>query len=389
MRSKIFYKLFQIIVRILPIFKSGATQTKPAKAGFLKIFLPNYSSTSSVREGGLCLCRPEWNSAVCISAVYTLAITLIFWLIFSAFSLPLYAVGEAPRVNSEYSIIEGAIDFHIHSSPDAIPRRLDDFEVAKLAAQYRMKAVVLKNHFMSTAARAVLVNKIVPKIEVFGGIVLNHSVGGINPQAVEAMHRIGGKYGKIVWLPTVDAEHHLKVFHKSGTGIKVAENGLVLPETEAVLQIAARDNLVLETGHISPEEVMAVVEKARQLNIKNLLITHAMADVPGLSLENMQTAARMGAFLELAFVNDLMGENAADGGHRNWHQVSIQKMAAAIKLIGAQHFILSTDLGRKPDPLPAEGYKLFVEKLMNEGISQREIDLMMKQNPARLLGINE
>ena len=338
-----------------------------------------FKSDSSVRGGGLRLCSPEFHSAVYI--------IVVFWLIFCAFSLPVYAVGYPQFPDSPKSTIESAIDFHIHSSPDVIPRRLDDFEVAKLAAKAKMKAVVLKNHFASTAARAVLVNKIVPQIEVFGGIVLNHSVGGINPDAVEAMHRIGGKYGKIVWLPTVDAQHHLKVFHKSGIGIKVAENGTILPETDAVLKIVARENLVLETGHISPEEVMAVVAQAKLLNIKNILITHAMADVPGLSLENMQTAAAMGAFLELAFVNDLMGENAADGGHRNWHHVSIKKMVAAIKLIGAEHFILSTDLGRKPDPLPAKGYELFVKKLMNEGISQPEIDLMMKHNPARLLGI--
>jgi hypothetical protein len=311
----------------------------------------------------------------------------LVWIVCYWFSLPVYAVGEPPIINLPKSTIESAIDFHIHSSPDVIPRRLDDFEVAKLAASAKMKAVVLKNHFASTAARAVLVNKIVPQIEVFGGVVLNHAVGGINPDAVDAMHRIGGKYGKVVWLPTVDAEHHLQVFHKSGSGIKVAENGKVLPETAAVLKIVAKENLVLETGHISSEEVIAVVGAANLLNIKNILITHAMADVPGLSLENMQIAAQMGAFLELAFVNDLMGKNAADDGHKNWHQVSISKMAAAIKLIGAEHFVLSTDLGRKPDPLPAEGYKLFVEKLMGEGISGREIDLMMKENPARLLGI--
>ena len=303
------------------------------------------------------------------------------------FSLPVYAVEEPPMVNSPKSIVESAIDFHIHSSPDVIPRRLDDFEVAKLAAKAKMKAVVLKNHYASTAARAVLVNKIVPKIQVFGGIVLNHSVGGMNPAAVEAMHRIGGKYGKVVWLPTVDADCHLRIFHKSGIGIKVAENGKISPETEAVLKIVARENLVLETGHICAEEVMAVVGQANLLNIKNILITHAMADVPGLSLENMQIVAQMGAFLELAFVNDLMGGNAAAEGHRNWHHVSIERMAAAIKLIGAEHFVLSTDLGRKPDPLPAEGYKIFVEKLINQGISQREIDLMTKENPAYLLGI--
>ncbi|MEG3991474.1 DUF6282 family protein [Microcoleus sp. S28C3] len=332
------------------------------------------------------MCSPEFYSAVNL-AVYIISITAVFWLIFSSFSLPLYAVGEPPFANSQESIIEGAIDFHIHSSPDVIPRSLDDFEVAKSAARSHMKAVVLKNHYASTAARAVLVNKIVPEVQVFGGVVLNYAVGGINPEAVEAMHRIGGKYGKIVWLPTVDAEHHLQVFHKSGIGIKVAENGNVLPQTAAVLKIVAKENLVLETGHISSEEVMAVVTEANLIKVKNILITHAMADVPGLSLENMQRAAQMGAFLELAFVNDLMGENAADEGHKNWHQVSISKMAAAIKLIGAEHFVMSTDLGRKPDPLPAEGYKLFVKKLIEEGISQREIDLMMKENPARLLGI--
>ncbi|MEG4629950.1 DUF6282 family protein [Microcoleus sp. AR_TQ3_B6] len=311
----------------------------------------------------------------------------LVWIVCYWFCLPVYAVPESQIINLPKSTIESAIDFHIHYSPDVIPRSLDDFEVGKLAARAKIKGVVLKNHYASTAARAVLVNKIVPQIQVFGGVVLNHAVGGINPDAVEAMHRICGKYGKVVWLPTVDAEHHLQVFHKSGSGIKVAENGKVLPETSAVLKIVAKENLVWETGHISSEELMAVVGAAKLLKIKNILITHAMTDVPGLSLENMQRAAQMGAFLELAFVNDLMGENAADDRHKNWHQVSISKMAAAIKLIGAEHFVLSTDLGRKPDPLPAEGYKLFVEKLINEGISQPEIDLMIKHNPALLLGI--
>jgi hypothetical protein len=122
-------------------------------------------------------------------------LTLV-WIVCYWFCLPVYAVGKPPIINLPKSTIESAIDFHIHSSPE-------------------MKALVLKNHFASTAGRAVLVNKIVPQIEVFGGVVLNHAVGGINPDAVGAMHRIGGKYGKVVWLPTVDAEHHLQVFHKS------------------------------------------------------------------------------------------------------------------------------------------------------------------------------
>lgn len=285
------------------------------------------------------------------------------------------------------SIIAGAIDFHVHSSPDVVSRSLDDFDLAQMAATSGMKAVVLKNHVTSTADRAVLASKIVPGIEIFGGIVLNRAVGGINPQAVEVMHLIGAGRGKVVWLPTIDASYHLNVFHKPGTGLKVAQAGKVLPATEAVLKIIAKENLVLETGHISPEEVMLVIQRARELGVKNIVVTHAMADVPGLSLEEMRECAAKGAFLELTFVNDLMGADAVDQTHRNWHRVSIAQMAEAIRTIGAEHFILSTDLGRKLDPLPADGYKLFVEKLMSEGISQQEIHLMMKDNPAQLLGL--
>jgi hypothetical protein len=286
------------------------------------------------------------------------------------------------------SLLKDTIDFHVHSAPDVTDRIIDDFELAQMAAKAKMKAVVLKNHVTNTADRAVLAHKIVPDIEVFGGVVLNHSVGGINPQAVETMYRLGNGRGKVVWLPTIDADYHLKVFHKSGTGLKVARQGRLLPQTEAVLKAIAKYNLVLGTGHISPEEVHLVVQKARSLGVKKILITHGMADVPGLSISQMQEIAEMGALIELVYVNELMGENSAIAAHRNWHRVSIQKMAQAIKIIGAEHFVLSTDLGRSLDPLPIEGYQKFIQGLKLEGITQAEIDVMAKKNPAWLLGIN-
>lgn len=285
------------------------------------------------------------------------------------------------------SAIADTIDFHVHSAPDVTDRIIDDFELAQMAAKAKMKAVVLKNHVTTTADRAILAHKIVPDIELFGGIVLNRSVGGINLQAVETMYRLGNGRGKVVWLPTIDADYHLKVFHKSGTGLKVAQAGHLLPQTEAVLRAIAKYNLVLGTGHISPEEVRLVVQGARFLGVKNILITHAMADVPGLSIPQMQEVAKMGAFLELVYVNDLMGENSAIAAHRSWHRVSLEDMAEAIKIIGPEHFVLSTDLGRSLDPLPVEGYQQFIQGLKQEGISQTEINIMAKENPARLLGI--
>lgn len=286
------------------------------------------------------------------------------------------------------SPIAGAIDFHVHSAPDVFGRNFTDIEVAQSALSRGMRGLVLKNHITSTADRAALVMQVVPGIEVFGGVVLNQALGGINAAAVEWMYRMSGGRGKVVWLPTFDADNHLKTFKEPGEGIKVAVDGKVLPETEAVLKVIARENLVLHTGHVSPEEILAVIKRARELGVNNIAVTHAMADVPGLSMAQMKEAAAMGAVMELVFLNHLMGEHAHLGWLRHWKQVSIHDMANAVKKVGAAHFILSTDLGQTGNPIHPDGYAQLVTGLLKEGIPQADVDMMMKTTPARLLGLS-
>jgi len=286
------------------------------------------------------------------------------------------------------SPIAGAIDFHVHSAPDVFGRNLTDIEVAKSALSRGMRGLVLKNHITSTADRAALVMEAVPGIEVFGGIVLNQALGGINAAAVEWMYRMSGGRGKVVWLPTFDADNHLKTFKEPGEGIQVAVDGIVLPETEAVLKVIARENLVLHTGHVSPEETLVVIKRAKELGVNHIAVTHAMADVPGLSMAQMKEAAAMGAVMELVFLNHLMGEHAHLGWLRHWKQVSIPDMANAIKEIGAAHFILSTDLGQTGNPIHPDGYVQLVTGLLKEGIPQADVDMMMNTTPARLLGLS-
>ena len=285
------------------------------------------------------------------------------------------------------SPIEGAIDFHVHSAPDVFGRSVTDIEAATLAKRMGMRAIVLKNHVTSTADRAATVREVVPGIEVFGGITLNRAVGGINPEAVEWMARMSGRYGKVVWLPTIDADNHMKTFHEPGTGLKAAVDGQVTPETEAVLKIIARENLVLETGHVSPEEVLAVIKRASELGVRNMLITHAMAEVPHLSIEQMKQVAGLGGYLELDFVNHLMGPTAHLPWMRHWQQVSIKDMAQAIRAVGAEHIVLATDLGQTGNPTHPDGFMLMVQGLKQAGITDAEIDRMMRRNPAALLGL--
>src|ERR1039458_2084267 len=110
-------------------------------------------------------------------------------------------------VPTQAQTLEGAIDMHAHSYPDGTPRSIDAIDLARLAKSRGMRAIVLKNHYEPTASLAYVVSKVVPGIAVFGGIDLNRSVGGVNPAAIERMVLIKGGLGRVVWLPTADAEN--------------------------------------------------------------------------------------------------------------------------------------------------------------------------------------
>ena len=290
---------------------------------------------------------------------------------------------------SRASALAGVIDLHVHSAPDVFIRSVDDIEVAEMAKRRGMRALLLKNHVSASADRAWLVMKVVPGIELFGGVVLNKSVGGVNPVAVEALYRNSGGRGKVVWLPTFDSENHLRLNKEKGAeaGLRVAVNGKLLPETEEVLKIIARENLSLATGHVAPEESLAVIKRAKELGVKNIIVTHALADVPGMTIEQAKQAAQMGAYIEYCFGNDLRSPTAYLPGLRNARRLSIKDTVEHARQIGVQSMILSTDLGQFGNPTPADGMQLLIDGLKREGVSQDDIDQMVKKNPAHFLGL--
>lgn len=300
-----------------------------------------------------------------------------------------FAQAGFPPPPPKVSPAAGVIDMHVHSHPDVFGRNLDDIDVANLAKAKGMRGIVLKNHVSETASRAALVMKVVPGIEVFGGIVLNKAVGGVNPDAVEWMHRVYGSRGKIVWLPTFEADRHVKVLSKpDARGLVVAPGGQVTPEMEAILKIIARENLVLATGHVHPEEIIAVVRRGRELGVKNMLITHGFTNVPGLTMAQAKQVADMGAIIEVCFLQFLAGPNAPLAFLTHWTQVNAKNVATAVKEIGAKSLIISSDLGQSANMTHPDGIEAAIAAMRKENISDADIDVMMRKNPARLLGLN-
>lgn len=286
------------------------------------------------------------------------------------------------------SPIEGMVDLHVHSSPDVFGRAIDDNEVVRKAVEAKMGALVLKNHVMETGARAYLARKLSDnKIPVFGGIVLNGPYG-INAEAVQWMWRMEGGYGRIVWLPTFDADNHVKTFKDAPEAIKVVDGqGKVLPAVIEVMKVCAKQNLVLCTGHSSAAESLALIKQARDVGVKHIVVTHAMFTVVNMTTEQMKQAAQMGAKVELDFLATLMGPNAHMAWMRHWKQVSAKDNATAIKEIGAQHFILGSDLGQTGNPSHIDGMKAMVAGLKAEGITDAQIKTMARDNAAAMLGM--
>ena len=282
----------------------------------------------------------------------------------------------------------GVIDMHVHPDPDVFGRSLTDIELATVARRKGMRGLVLKNHVVTTADRAALAMQQVPGIEIWGGIVLNSSVGGVNPAAVEWMHRMSGGRGKIVWLPTFDSDKHVKTLvDKNKSGLRVAIDGKVTPEMEEVLKIIARENLVLATGHVHPEEVVAVVKRGRELGVKHMLVTHGLTNIPGLSLAQAKEVAAMGAKIEICYLQFMTGPQAQYQWMTHWERVDAKAVAQAVKDIGAEHLVLSTDLGQQGMMTPPDGIENQIAAVKAAGVSQADIDTMMKRNPAQLLGL--
>ena len=281
-------------------------------------------------------------------------------------------------------LVKGSIDMHVHFIPNPmIEGRIDALDTAKAAAQMGMRAIVLKSTFFPSGPLAALVGRLVPEVKVFGGVCLDYEIGGLNFHSLEAAANLGAK---VVWMPTHSSTNSRAGMRRlpgvtlEGEGFSLlgSDNKLV-PEMVRILSIIKKYDMVLANGHISPRETFALVEAAQTASITRLVITHGLwtHGQVRFTLDELKRLGEMGAYIELCYVGFLPTDFRDDP----------KPTAEAIKYIGAEHCIMSTDLGQYYNPTPAEGMRMFIALLLKNGISERAIEYMAKENPAKLLGL--
>ncbi|HUE29806.1 MAG TPA: DUF6282 family protein [Verrucomicrobiae bacterium] len=276
-------------------------------------------------------------------------------------------------------LVAGAIDMHCHHGPD--PHRARSVDAAEAVAEAEalgMAAIVLKSHAYPTGPIAILMQKTVQRLRVFGGICCDFEVGGLNPAAVEVALRTGAK---VVWMPTFSSVIDRRKLRLPGPGIPViGERARLVPAAEEILRLARRHDAVVATGHIELAEQFALVDAARALGVK-VLMTHALETLvgPDHQLADVLALAERGAMIEFTYLTCIPGGMAATEEPMTF--------AKAMMAVGPERAIMSTDFGQDKSPHPADGMRLFIEEMLGCGVPAAAIDLMARRNPARLLGL--
>jgi len=290
--------------------------------------------------------------------------------------------GQGGGEPSADRLLEGAIDFHVHGLPDMQDRIIDSTDLARIARDRGMRGLVLKNHFDPTATLAYTVRRQVPDLETFGGIVLNRTVGGINARAVEHMTQVTGGWGRVVWFPTRDSEYNVTGDIAEDPGLKrpfvrVSKNGELLPEVKDVIAVIAKHQLVLETGHSSPEESLLLLAEGKRQGVQHMMVTHGAFEM---SLAQMQEATKLGGFIEFVYRSIPITDGASA-------RFTPLELAQLLRTIGVEWCVLSSDLGSTAYVMPTDGFGEFLSKMLAAGMTERELAQMTKDNPARLLGL--
>ncbi|MCP8310915.1 MAG: DUF6282 family protein, partial [Candidatus Methylarchaceae archaeon HK01M] len=287
----------------------------------------------------------------------------------------------------DLELLEDAIDMHVHTAPDLFPRSVDDISLAKEAIGVGLRALVLKSHFSITTFRSCLVNQIVGKdIDIFGALVMNQTFGGLNPYAVDIAIKSGAK---IIWMPTNSARNHIQYYGSGDYGAQRVTNGVlyplergitpldkngeILPEMKEVLKLIAKANIVLATGHCSTEETKILVKEAFSQGVQKIIVTHPDFEVVNMPIEDQKKLARMGAFIERTILPITP----------SWNTLTVKELIERFKEIRPETTVISTDLGQINNPTPIEGYRLFIQILLENGLPAEDIKKMSHENPRK------
>lgn len=284
------------------------------------------------------------------------------------------------------ALLQGVCDLHVHAAPDVTPRSVDELGLVREARQAEYRALMFKSNEWSCHDRAWLIRQIFPDFHCFGSLCMNHCYGDrVNPHAAAMAVKTTGGLCKCIWMPTQAAAWQHAHDKLPGKGIPVlSDTGRVLPEVIRVMEVCAEADIIFATGHSSPEESLVLAGMARDVGVRKFVVTHANSHIWRLSRAQVMRVAELGGYLEYSYITNLWGPGTSLPA---FARMSDADFVTYARLIPERSFI-TTDLGQPGMPHPLEGMRRCVRTLLRAGMSRQDIDLLIRKNPATLMGLD-
>lgn len=293
-------------------------------------------------------------------------------------------------MREDLELLKGAIDMHAHTAPALFPRPYDDSEVAEAALKYEMRGFVLKDHDMSTTGRAFYIDRMYPDIEPYGALVLNRSVGGLNPYVVESAIHYGAK---VIWMPSNHSAWHSEYYDMPdypalgrrqkqlvGDGVTVLDpDGNLKPEVLTIIELIAQHGVALATGHLSLPEIRKLQDAVLRHGEIKFLVTHANWALCKLDMDVQKELIAKGAYLEYV---------SSSCVSLDFMEQTPEELAGWINELKGERLVFGSDLGQMGGPLHPEGMRMLLASLLAQGVPYDYLEKMTKTNPVEVLGLN-
>lgn len=294
-------------------------------------------------------------------------------------------------MDSVSRLLVGAVDLHMHSGPSPMPRRVDHVEAARLASAAGFRAIVVKDHYHSTVFDVLAMESQLAglKTQVFGGIALNSQVGGLNAHAVDLALRMGGR---MVWFPTISAKAHIDHAvqdevvrqHFLPKGVMQSEeidifgvDGELRPEVHQIIGIAKEHRALISAGHLGAASTIALFEAAAAVGATQMIVSHPNFIINA-DKKQVVELTKLGVVIEHAIAMYGDGKRFPFSDLLQW-----------IELLGPEHTSLASDLGQLTNPLPVDVYRIVCGQLLDSGVSEGDLRMMLSTNPARLIALDD
>lgn len=282
-------------------------------------------------------------------------------------------------------ILEGMYDLHIHPAPSIQRRRFTAVEAVRYASAEKMAGVVFLDHTYNTTTMAETINELGLQSKAFGTIMLNESVGGISPSVVEIALGLGTRH---IQLPTYSAKAHQEAYGDDQKNFPykkrikpiyiLDERDRLIPEVEEIIELMKGSNAFLASGHVSPKEVDVLGRRCKEVGVR-FMACSVSTDMPGYPIDAQKKWAEAGAFMEHCYLA------VSDVPHV---KTPIATIMEQIRTVGAAQCVLCTDAGNVKIPDNVTALREFIRLLLEAGLTDKEIDVMTRRNPAHLLSVS-